>query len=180
MGGVSSCWLECGWGGWSQSSHSGSCGEWQDRKMDGAWIFDASTEFSCCEMQFIFYGKTKVCTKNVLYSLDHSLPLLRLCMAYLQYVSTKLSPLAGIPAQPWKPILSQHQQDNSLKINSFLISWGAMMTLRSGLCKLSIISHLMSNPQGWGTRSQKPCITVPWHKMGKTALRAYWYALPRL
>lgn len=68
--------------------------------MDGAWIFDASTEFSCCEMQFIFYGKTKVCTKNVLYSLDHSLPLLRLCMAYLQYVSTKLSPLAGIPAQP--------------------------------------------------------------------------------
>lgn len=59
VGGVSSCWLECGCGGWNWSSHSGPRGKRQSHRLDGAWAFDVSTELSCCEMQFIFYGKTK-------------------------------------------------------------------------------------------------------------------------
>ena len=98
----SSCWLGCGWGGWCQGGHSGSCGEGQNHKIDGAWVSGASTEFACCEMQLIFYGKTKVCTKNVLYPLAHSLPLLCLCMVYLQYAATKLSPLAEITCSAMK------------------------------------------------------------------------------
>ena len=47
--------------------------------------------------------------------------------------------------------------------------------LTSGLCKLSIIYHLMYSPL-----SQKTYITVPWLLMGGTVLTAFWYAPPEL
>ena len=43
--------------------------------------------------------------------------------------------------------------------------------LTSGLCKLSIIHHLMYSPL-----SQKTYITVPWLLMGGTVLTAFWDA----
>ena len=77
-------------------------------------------------------------------------PLPSLCTVYLHYALTRTLPSAEIPAQPYRATFSKHQQDNFLKDNipsrSLKGSHDPPGWLRSGLCKLSIIHHLMYSP----------------------------------
>ena len=78
-----------------------------------------------------------------------------------------------------KRTFSQHQQDDSWKI-TFLLhlvggTWPTSMTLRPGLCKLSVIPHLMCSPL-----SQKIYINCVLTSNQGTVLRVFWDVLSGL
>ena len=97
------------------------------------------------KIHILWQDKTNLNIKILLRPLATPLP--TLCIVYLNYASTRPPTSAGIPAQPSIGTLSQHQRDNFLKVNIPLWSCKGSHDppgwLRSGLCKLSIIQHLV-------------------------------------